>query len=69
MSTATKIPVTEDISIGGIDEGIDLNGKAILQPNMSEEELEKQKRQEDYREELSKVGSSYKNFKFIKLHT
>ena len=56
MSTASKVPVTEDISIGGIDEGIDLDGKATLQPNMSEDELEKQKRQEEYREELSKVS-------------
>jgi hypothetical protein len=55
MSTASKIPVTEDISIGGIDEGIDLDGKATLQPNLSEEELEKQKRQDEYKEELSKV--------------
>ena len=52
---AATVPVTEDISIGGIDEGIDLDGKATLQPNLSEEELEKQKRNEEYKEELNKV--------------
>jgi hypothetical protein len=33
-----------------------MNGRgAILQPNLSEEELEKQKKQEEYKEELAKV--------------
>lgn len=50
-------PVTEDISIGGIDDGIDMNNGATLQPNLSEEELEKQRRQEEYKEELTKVCS------------
>ena len=39
----------------GIDDGIDLNGKGTLQPNMSEEEIERLKRQDEYREELVKV--------------
>lgn len=47
---------TEDISIGGIDEGIDMNGRGgKLQPNLTEDELEKQKRAEEYKEELAKV--------------
>lgn len=54
-SKAESAPVTEDISIGGIDEGIDLDGKATLQPNLSEEELERQKRQDEYKEELAKI--------------
>jgi hypothetical protein len=33
-----------------------MNGRgAKLQPNLSEEELEKQKKQEEYKEELAKV--------------
>merc|ERR1712127_71858 len=55
MSTKAETPVTEDISIGGIDEGIDLDSKATLQPNLSEEEIEKQKQQEAYKEELTKI--------------
>lgn len=65
MSTAAKVPVTEDISIGGIDEGIDLNGKATLQPNLSEEELEKQKRQEEYKEELSKIQEDIATLRLV----
>ena len=43
----------------GIDDGIDINGRGNkLQPNLSEEELEKQKRQEEYKEELAKVNRS-----------
>lgn len=52
---AESAPVTEDISIGGIDEGIDIDSKATLQPNLSEEELERQKRQDEYKEELAKI--------------
>jgi len=53
-NTATA-PVTEDISIGGIDEGIDLDSKATLQPNLSEEEIEKKRKEEEYKEELAKI--------------
>jgi len=44
-------PVTEDISIGGAgnDDGIDLNGKASLQQNLTEEEMDKQKLMQEYR--------------------
>lgn len=55
MAAKGETPVTEDISIGGIDEGIDLDNKATLQPNLSEEEIEKQKQQEAYKEELAKI--------------
>lgn len=52
---STTAPVTEDISIGGIDEGFDIDSNAKLQPNLSEEEIERQKKQEEYKEELAKI--------------
>jgi hypothetical protein len=46
--------VTEDISIGSGDDGIDLNEKATLQQNQPVDE-EKQRLMQEYREELTKV--------------
>ena len=39
----------------GADESIDLGGKSSLQQNLSEEEMDKQKLMQEYREELGKV--------------
>jgi hypothetical protein len=46
--------ITEDISIGSGDDGIDLNEKATLQQNQPIDE-EKQRLMQEYREELTKV--------------
>lgn len=64
MSAAAQ-PVTEDISIGGIDDGIDINNQASLQPNLSEEELEKQRRQEEYKEELTKIQEDIATLRLV----
>jgi len=61
-------PVTEDISIGGSlshEDGIDLDGKVILQPNLSEEEIEKQKRMEEYKEELVKIQEDIATLRLV----
>lgn len=66
MSTKEATPpITEDISIGGIDEGIDLNSQATLQPNLSEEEIEKLKRQEEYKEELTKIQEDIATLRLV----
>lgn len=44
----------------GIDEGIDLDSKATLQPNLSEEEIERKRKEEEYKEELAKVFLFFK---------
>lgn len=56
--------LSEDISIGD-DGGIDLNGRAALVPNLSEEELEKQKRQQEYKEELSKIQEDIATLRLV----
>jgi len=57
---------TEDISIGGIDEGIDMNGRGgKLQPNLTEDELEKQKRAEEYKEELAKIQEDIATLRLV----
>jgi hypothetical protein len=44
----------------GNDDGIDLNGKGSLQPNLtSEQDSEKAKLMEEYKEELSKVKLTF----------
>lgn len=40
----------------GGEEGIDLNGKASLKQDLTEDELEKQKLMQEYKEELAKVS-------------
>jgi len=56
---------TEDISISGNEEGIDLDGKAILQPNLSEEDIEKQKKMEEYKEELLKIQEDIATLRLV----
>jgi len=57
---------TEDISIGGIDDGIDMNGRGNkLQPNLTEEELERQKKQEEYKEELAKIQEDIATLRLV----
>jgi hypothetical protein len=63
-SSVLTSSTTEDISIG--DDGIDMNGRgAILQPNLSEEELEKQKKQEEYKEELAKIQEDIATLRLV----
>ncbi len=64
MSTTAQ-PVTEDISIGGIDDGIDIHNGATLRPNLTEEELEKQRRQEEYKEELTKIQEDIATLRLV----
>lgn len=66
--TATTPPsLSEDLSNGNgfEEEGIDLNGKAILQPNLSEDELEKQRRHEEYNEELLKIQEDIATLRLV----
>lgn len=65
-SSVLTASTTEDISIGGIDEGIDMNGRGgKLQPNLSEEEIEKQKKQEEYKEELVKIQEDIATLRLV----
>lgn len=63
LTNGNKNGLSEDISIG--DDGIELNGKAALVPNLSEEELEKQKRQQEYKEELSKIQEDIATLRLV----
>jgi hypothetical protein len=49
----------------GNDEGIDLNGKASLQQDLTEEELDKQKLMQEYREELAKIQEDIATLKMV----
>lgn len=66
---AANKDVTEDISIGsgglGNDDGIDLNGKGSLQQNLTEEELDKQKLMQEYREELVKIQEDVATLRLV----
>lgn len=61
--------LSEDISIGsglgGLDDGIELNGGASLVSNPSEEELEKQKRHQEYQEELAKIQEDIATLRLV----
>ena len=50
-----KLHLVTKIISSGIDDGIDLNGKASLQTNLNGDSEEKQKLNQEYREELAKV--------------
>jgi len=73
MSTLTNgkfnKPATEDIIIDstglGNEDGIDLNGKASLQQDLTEEELDKQKLMQEYREELAKIQEDIATLKMV----
>jgi len=65
-SSVLTASTTEDIAIGGIDEGIDMNGRGgKLQPNLSEEDHEKQKKQEEYKEELVKIQEDIATLRLV----
>jgi hypothetical protein len=65
-STKVTPPITEDISIGsGGEDGIQLNGSASLQQNFTEEELEKQKLMEEYKEELVKIQEDIATLRLV----
>lgn len=65
----SQIPVTEDISIGstglGNDDAIDLNGKGRLTQNITEEELDKQKLMQEYKEELAKIQEDIATLRLV----
>ena len=69
MATNGKAsPVTENISIAsGLsnDDGIDLNGRASLQQNLSEQDAEKQKLMEEYKEELTKIQEDIATLRLV----
>jgi len=56
--------VTEDISIGSGDDGIDLNEKATLQQNQPVDE-EKQRLMQEYREELTKIQEDINTLRLV----
>jgi hypothetical protein len=65
-SANVTTPITEDISIGsGAEDGIELNGSASLTQNLTEEELEKQKLMEEYREELVKIQEDISTLRLV----
>ena len=59
--------LTEDISISsGLDDGLELdNGTSSLVANLTEEELEKQKREQEYKEELVKIQEDIATLKLV----
>jgi len=60
--------LTEDISIGsglGIDDSIEINGTASLVANPTEEELERQKKDQEYKEELSKIQEDISTLRLV----
>jgi len=58
---------TEDISIGnGIgEEDFDVNGKTLLQSNISEEEIEKIKKMDEYKEEMLKIQEDIATLRLV----
>lgn len=68
LTNGKSHPITEDISInsGLGDDGIDLNGRASLQQNLNEEQdLEKQRLMQEYREELNKIQEDISTLKLV----
>lgn len=64
-SAKASPPITEDISIGsGGEESIQLNGSS-LQQNLTEEDLEKQKLMEEYKEELVKIQEDISTLRLV----
>jgi hypothetical protein len=55
----------DEVSNGLGDEGIDLNSKPILQPNLSDDEINKQKEQEEYKEELLKIQEDIATLRLV----